>query len=292
MSLSVTEPLIQGDLEGHPMPNGQTVYYRDSDHSYWSDVTLKSDGTVSGRGRLTGVSTIVAPFDWRPDNLMKWSARLNGEGVAILAADALSLDDADDMRSALRWLESGDSIWSALQDGNLLYSQARDDAAKRGTNVHKHALQALAEGRPVPDFAELTDEEAGYARGVMAFWHECEPVPILAEQVVCDTGLGVAGRLDLVATIDGKRALVDCKTSGFIPVKHHTQLAGYDHCLAASGFAACDSHLILQVGPDGSYSLVTGVANSSDFLAAVEVYRRAAAIKRTAGQAARLAEAA
>lgn len=288
----MTEPIpITGPFEKHVFPNGTHCFYRDDTHAYYRDITIKKT-EVSGRGRLTGVSTTVAPFDWNPTNLMRWAARLNGEGVAILAAEGLSLDDADDMRAALRWLESGESIWQALSEGSLLYTQARDDAARRGTAVHKHALQALAEGRPVPDFDMLTEEEAGYARGVMAFWHEREPVTILSEQVVCDGALGVAGRLDLVATIDGKRVLVDCKTSGFVPVKHHTQLAGYDHCLTACGFDGCEGHLILQVGPDGSYDLVPGVASPEDFLAAVDVYRRAAAIQRASRQAQRLAVAA
>src|SRR5690242_20559111 len=125
-----------GALERHTMPNGIEVYYRDSDHSYWSDVKInpKVPGGFSGTGRLTGISTVVGPFDWRPDNLMRWAARVNGEGVAALASEGLSQDDLEDMRACLQFLTSGDSIWQALSDARLLYDQARDDAAQRGTN--------------------------------------------------------------------------------------------------------------------------------------------------------------
>lgn len=290
MSALATPPAVEmvGNLERHVMPNGGEVFYRDGDHSYWKGAKAnpKAEGGFSGTGRLTGISTVVAPYDWRPDNLMRWAARLNGEGVAALAAEGLSQDDMEDMRACLQWLTTGESIWQALEDARLLYDQARDDAATRGTNVHKHALQAMATGSVVPSRADLTDEEWGYARGVMAFWHETEPEPMFAEQIVCDPDLGVAGRFDLVCelTFNGVRqlALVDAKTSGFIPVKHHSQLAGYRYCAEKCELLAdpVDCMLILQVDAQGGYELVPAEADDGDFLAAVDLYRRAARIQR------------
>jgi hypothetical protein len=281
-----------GAFEEHTLPDGSRVYYRDRDHSYWSAIKTKA-GDYAGTGRLTGVSTVVAPFDWRPDNLMRWAARQNCDGIATLAADGLSLEDAEDMRVAFSFLTSGDSIWQALSDGRLLYSDRRDDAAARGTNVHKFALGALADGHPVPALASMSEEERGYARGVMAFWHELEPEPLSSETIVCDRDLAIAGRLDLIATLhgtyrgrrfNGERCLIDAKTSGFIPAKHHAQVAGYAHCAQACGFEACDVLLILQVGADGSYELIDVTATSEDFQVVVDLYRRAARINRDAGR--------
>lgn len=286
-----------GAFEAHAMPSGVVVYYRDSDHSYWSGVKTARNGDVTGTGRLTGVTTVVAPYDWRPDNLMRWAARLNGEGVAALAADGLSLDDAEDMRAALRWLETGESVWSALADARLLYSDARDDAATRGTNVHKHALHALATGAAVPDLGALADAERGYALGVAAFWLDHEPQPICSEQVVGDLKLNVAGRLDMIATMGagewrGQTLVVDAKTSTFLPTKHHAQLAGYRGMAVNCGVVpALDGGLILQVDADGGYELVPVTATWRDFVVAVDLYRRAARIGR-ASNAARKARAA
>lgn len=271
-----------GPFERHEMPNGTEVFYRDSDHAYYQGAQEKKNGEWSGKGRLTGVSTVVAPYDFRPDRLLNWAARTNGEGVAILAAEGLSQEDPDDMRTALAWLSSADAIWQALTNAELTFNHLRDARAAEGTNVHEHALRALATGRPVPDLSALTPAERGYARGVIAFWHEREPVPTHSEQVVADLDLGVAGRFDLRCDLlwQGERvhAIVDCKTSGFIPTKHHAQLAGYEHCAVRSGFDPTDIRLILQVDAKGGYELIEAQASAPDFIIAVELYRRAAQI--------------
>lgn len=277
-----------GDFEVHALPDGTSVAYRDRDHSYWRT----TDG-AKGSGRLTGISTVVSPFDFRPDNLMKWAARTNGAGIAHLAADGLTLKDADDIRAALSWLESGDAIWQALTDARLLYSDAKDDAADRGTNVHKHALHALASGQPVPAFGEMTDLERGYANGVVKFWLDHEPQPLHAETVVADLDLGVAGRLDLICVSRslGGVALIDAKTSGFIPNKHHAQLAGYRRCAIRNGLVdEIDATFILQVTPAGGYELIPCTATDRSFELAVELYRDAARIARECGQARKAAE--
>jgi hypothetical protein len=259
-------PEMFGDFERHEMPDGSSVYYRDSNHSYWRDIKPKGK-TWSGTGRLTGVSTVCAPLDFRPDNLMRWAARLNGEGIAVLA--------------------SADAIWQALQDSELTFEHVRDKAAARGTNVHKHALHALASGAAVPAFDQLTEEERGYARGIMAFWHECEPEPLQAEQVVWSDRLGIAGRFDLRARLMGSyrgqsllgaTCMVDAKTSGFIAAKHHGQLAGYDLLARECGIGESERLLILQVGDDGSYELLDSAATHDEFEDALRVYRSAGRI--------------
>lgn len=279
-------PELLGPFEVHQMPSKVTVYYREKDHSYWTE-TKRRGKEWSGSGRLTGVSTVVGPFDFRPDNLMKYAARRNGDGIAMLAADCLSLEDADDIRSALQWLTSGESIWEALSDAKLLYSDLTDRAAARGTNVHKHGLHALARGETLPALAQLTDEERGYVKGIMRFWRDHNPEPLQAEQVVADMIIGCAGRLDLRAKLHGEWrgqqlrgavCLLDAKTSGFIPNKHHVQVAGYDLLADLSGFGRAERLFILQVTPGGEYELLPVHATDVDFDDAVRVYRRAAAI--------------
>ncbi len=260
------------EIERHVMPDGTEVYYRDKpDHMYARD--RNGNKMV---GRLTSISTIVGPYDWEPNFLMRWAGNLNCDGVAELALQ-IGTDG---------WLESGEAITSMLQDHGLHWTQNRDRAATKGTEVHKHALQALAEGATVPDLSKFAADEQGHARGVIAFWHECEPEPILSEQVVCDLELGVAGRFDLLCDLTylGVRtyAMLDAKTtrSGFLPLKHHAQLAGYEHCARNVGIDPTEVRLILQVFPDGTYRLIPSAADDDDFIAAVDIYRRAARIQR------------
>jgi hypothetical protein len=274
--LAEVEQVAEG-WERHVMPNGSDVYYRDEDHSYWSAMKERKDGTVGGTGRLVGVSTVVAPLDFRPDGLMGWVARLTCEGVAQLAED--------EVESA--WLGSGESVAQALKAANLTWADLRDQAATRGTNVHLRALHALARGAAVPDFDALTAEEQGYARGVLAFWHEHEPEPLESEQVVWSATHGVAGRFDLRCQLDGDVVLLDAKTatSSFIPAKHHAQLAGYKLLSIESGFEPTDRQVMLRVDAEGKYELVDGTATAADFLAALRVYRASARINRESNAA-------
>lgn len=294
-------PDLPSGFERHELPCGQVVYYRDRDHAYFRGAKENKDGSWSGTGRLTGVSTVVSPLDFRPDSLMKWAAKRNGDGIAILAKIGLDCLELDDMRDALAWLESGEKIWAALEQGGLTFDQLRDDAATRGTNVHKHALHRLATGAPVPAFDRLTEEERGYARGVMAFWHECEPTPLQAEQVVFSDRLGVAGRFDLRAQLSGSymgqsllgaTCMIDAKTSGYIAAKQHGQLAGYDLLARESGIGESERLLILQVTPEGGYELVDVTATHEDFEDALRVYRASARISREAKAAWRARQAA
>jgi len=289
MSTTVATPV---DFERHDLPNGLTIWYRSSDHAYFTDVEQQKDGSWKGRSRLVGVSSVVKPFDWRPDALMAWGSRVDREGIATLAAEGLSLEEPDDMRAALGWLASGDSIGSALDDAHLSYKHARDDAAARGTSVHRHALHALATGAPVPRLDELSVEEVSFARGVIAFWHEREPVPLHSEQVVADLGLGVAGRLDLICELDGRTVLLDCKTVSKVPEpgtpqrlpysSQHVQIAGYALLAESCGLATVGACATLQVFGDSSYRLVPGCAGPTEFLLALSTYRAAAAIQRDA----------
>jgi hypothetical protein len=268
---------VQGDFQIHTLPSGETLVYRDRDHSYWKELVEKPNGEQAGKGRLTGVSTVVGPMDWQSDNLMGWAARLDREGVAALAADSFSSSDA---LASLGWLASGESIGIALYGAELSWRQTRDKAATRGTAVHTHALNALASGEPVPAFEQMTGEERGYAEGITSFWLDHNPKVIAAEAVVADLELGVAGRFDLLAEIDGRIVVLDAKTSKYLSAKFVAQIAGYALLLERSGYQKPEAGAVLQVREDGSYSLIEMEIVEDDFTMALAVYRRAAEIKK------------
>ena len=268
----------------HEMPNGEAVYYDDSKHAYWSGYDPAKDKCS---GRLTGVTTVVKPFDFSPDALLGWAAKMTRQGIATLAAEGLGLDDAQDMRASLAWLQSQETIYGALTDAHLRHTDKRDDAATRGTNVHDVVLNALANGASVPDMPSLTEEEQGYAQGLIGWWLDRDPEPEHAEIVVCDLHLGVAGRLDMIATIGGKRTLVDLKTSSGIRTTAHVQTRGYEQLALASGYGPVDDVVIVLARADGTFYEAPCEAVSTDFENALSVYRASAAIKRKAGAAER-----
>jgi hypothetical protein len=294
------------------MPNGTACWFRHTaadgteDHKYYRGIEPKRkrelDGEYKGVGRLAGVTTVVAPCDFQPNALMRWAAKTNGIGVAELYQRAVSRAEADHEAGFaaavpdLDWLADSGSIWRALTVAGLTYEDLREARAEEGTNVHKHALYALAAGKEVPDFERLSEAEQGYARGVSAFWLDHEPVTGSAEQVVCDLDLGVAGRYDWEGSLApcGREgcgcagqltlfsALLDAKTSGFISVKSHAQVAGYELLKVTCGFPASRNLFILQVDDGGGYELIPVHAAGEDFVAAFGLYRRTQRISSAA----------
>lgn len=240
-------------FEAHHLPDGSVIFYRDSDHSYYGEVRLFDDRWTGVRStRLTSVTTAIKPLDYEPDGLIRWAVRQSEAG--------------------------------------LDWAQVRKERAKAGTNVHKHALHALATGQALPNFDVLTEEERGYALGVLAFWHEYEPDPEFSEQVVYSAEHRVVGRLDLIAGMrpNGRsiRGMVDAKTSasGFIPIKHHAQGPLYDVCARECGIGGTDAQFILMVYPDGRYDLIESLGTHEGALYALATYREAQRI--SAGMAA------
>lgn len=256
------------------LPNGSALYYVDDNHSYWR---CKPDGS---RGqRLTGVSTVCSPLDFRPDSLMRWVEKLTLEGVARGFGGEAVPSDPHVLRQR-------------LESKELRWEQIRDQAAQRGTDVHSLMLHALAKGDDVPDLDELPEEQRGYGQAVMKWWLDRKPQVLEAEQVVLSEAHGFAGRYDLRCVLsggleDGQTALVDLKTSGFVANKAHAQVAGYDLGAIESGISRVPSDvlLILQVAEDGTYREVRSCATHEDFLAALTVYRAAGRIGRDAGAA-------
>lgn len=252
------------------LPNGTRLYYVDADHAYWR---CKDDG---GRGkRLTGISTVSGPFDFRPDGLLAWVERLTLEGVARAFAGREVPSDPHVLRAN-------------LQSSGLRWEQLRDEAADRGTSVHMEILHALAAGDDVPPLDRLPEEHRGYGQAIMAWWVDREPEVLQAEQVVLSDEHGFAGRLDLRCRVHrGVLApelwVVDAKTGGFIPTKAHAQLAGYDLGATLSGLGeAADRLVILQLREDGTYRELTAHATHKDFLNGLAVYRGAGRINNAA----------
>lgn len=291
MSAAVALPLEEGYglLERIDLPK-TTVFYRDSDHSYWKDAkpNKKADGGWSGSGRLTGVSTVIGPWDFRPDSLMKWVERLTLEGVS----------------RGFGWRDTGNNTFGPprkvptdpyalrqiLDALELRWENIRDESSDRGTFAHEHTFHALATGAPVPSLADVPDAERGFHQGVLKWWSWRNPQPEYAEQVVCSPTHGVAGRLDFLGRIkDPVRpglGIVDLKTttSSFVPNKHLVQPAGYDLLAVESGLIEepVEWYMVLQVDEDGNFREIWSPATHADFLMALAMYRRSAELSKAA----------
>lgn len=258
--------ILFGAFEVHPLPNGTEVFFRASDHSYFSRIEERPGGKWVGPrdARLPSPSAIGKMLDTNVEPLLRWAAKQTCNGVVQLRTVP----------------QDGDALWGALSAEGLTYSDLREKRATEGTAVHQDVLEALAAGGKVPSLSAVGDDERGFAQGVLAFWRDHDPEPIASEQVVYSAEHGFAGRFDLLAQLDDQRVLVDLKTSKFIGNGAHVQTAGYIGAAIESGFGPVDEALILQVLADGTYRLHPCGATYEDFLAALEAHTAARRVSK------------
>ncbi|CAN5869811.1 hypothetical protein BH24ACT15_BH24ACT15_29940 [soil metagenome] len=244
-------------------PDGTGFYYVDESHAYYR---AKPEG---GRGkRLTSVSSLVKPFDFKPDNLMRWAAKQTCAGVVLL-------DKPDG------WAADADKIWDTLTESKLTFNDLREAKATTGTLVHA-AFESLANGFDV-DLEEFAEADQGYVLSVLEWWAREQPEVLNVEQFVYSEEHGFTGRFDLraVRRASGSPTLIDLKTSGYIGTAYHVQLAGYALAAEECGVGGCGDTMILKAHEDGRVATeVEGLATAQDFLHALAVYRSAGEIER------------
>lgn len=160
---------------------------------------------------VQGVTTLIKGGLPAPA-LTYWSART----VAEFVAD--NPQQVEDLRSMGR----GPMV-AALKETPW---QQRDEAGRRGTEVHALAEQLVA-GVEV----EVPDELAGHVDSAVRFLDEWKVTPILTECSVGHRSHWWAGRLDLIGSLpDGQTVLYDWKTTrSGIFAETAFQLAAYSH---------------------------------------------------------------
>jgi hypothetical protein len=212
--------------------------------------------------RLTAVSTILAVLD-KPA-LVRW-AEDHGARGALAAVRMGELDPA---------IHQDDEAISVVRALSLGADAAKKQAATRGLSIHD-ALESWCISGDMPNPTAMREDERPYLQGLARALLALNPEPIRVEQITCHLDLGYAGRYDLLADINGQRVLVDLKTSkrGRGYPEAHVQLAAYDLAEQSLGSDPADRHIVLAVGPDGSYCADEGVATTGDWLSVLECFR-------------------
>jgi len=265
------------DEEIIEMPSGDRLVYIDETHSYWR----WNEKTGKKGRRLTGVTTAVKALDTDPSNLMRWAAKQQLIGASKLV-EAMGED------AAVELLADPDACWAELEARAWTYNDVRDRAASEGTNVHRQAFEALAQGDPMPDVTGLGAREIGLAQAISAFWFDHTPRADQVEQVLFSERLGVAGRADFIGEIEGfeGRGVLDLKTGSYLGASAHAQVGGgYPLLAEESGYGPIEWAAMLQVREDGTYELVPAESSPEEFELAVLAYRAAGRINGAAGKA-------
>lgn len=224
-----------------------------SGHGYWID----------GK-RAIGVTTALKAL---PKELARWAARTVAEYVVM---------NPNEVNSMLR---TGGQVPTVDYLSSLPY-QKRNDAAVRGTAVHKLAEQVVT-GIEVAVPAHLEGHVASYIR----FLDEFGGTEVVSELVVANRTHNYGGTLDSIQDIPGLgRVLVDYKTSNGIYGETALQVAAYRNaevCLDADGneqpMIPVDDTYVLHIQADG-YALYPLLHTDGEafeaFLSVLDTYRR------------------
>jgi hypothetical protein len=209
--------------------------------------------TVDGK-KANGVTTVIGAV-WPKPALQFWATK-------TVAQTAVDMEPSEWEQLAERGRD-GAILWLARAADRV-----RDEAASRGTAVHK-----LAEKLIVGEEIAPPDELIGYAEGLIAFMDEWRPRPVLMEKVVGSYKYGYAGTFDLVADLpDGRRILWDYK-SGSVFGSVALQLAAYrwaDFYVAEGDLempmteVGIDDCKVVRVF-DGGYEVIPFVTDESVF---------------------------
>jgi hypothetical protein len=143
-------------------------------------------------------------------------------------------------QGALKLLKTWKEKKGALNqfDAISVAKSARFDTLKvaqaRGIAVHSFAESAL---NKTPNTYEICPPDYNNYYSSLSDWLLDNPItPIFQERFVLNRLVEYAGRLDLYAEFQGKKALLDFKTSNHQKAEHGLQLAAYAECLKQSGY--------------------------------------------------------
>ena len=190
---------------------------------------------LDGDQKLDGVTTLIGD-GMRKKALENWA----GNETAAFAVN--NWDDLGQMQVAQR-----------LERIKKARFEVRDEAARRGTEIHRLAEKAIA-GEDV----DIPDELLGHVRSAIAFLDEWQIRPVLTETSVFSVRGGYAGTFDMVVTSDlmpGLVALADWKTSrSGIYGETALQLSAYENAEFYQGPDGID-HAMSELGINATWGI-------------------------------------
>lgn len=132
-------------------------------------------------------------------------------------------------------------------------------AAEKGTAVHNAAENYVLYG-----IEDIEPKYCGYFEAFLKFWEENKPEPLATESRLYHKVLRYAGTADLPCVIDGKKILIDYKTSAVVnKMLTGVQLEAYAKAYESHGFKF-DEKAIVHLKNDGSYQMVRYKANDME----------------------------
>jgi len=179
---------------------------------------------------VPGVTTVLKKLD-KPA-VAQWAVD-NTAAFAVANIDALLSRSEEQGFGFLRWYWKRDPIKGDMTDIRNYSDGVLNDAAELGTMIHEWIAAEHDMGTPYPDtslappsFWEMVDQWNAWKT-------EHDVVPIMTETTFWSRQYGYAGTADGVWMVDGKRILLDVKSSRNVWDEHYMQLAALGACESA-----------------------------------------------------------
>jgi len=129
-------------------------------------------------------------------------------------------------------------------------------AADRGTAIHN-----AVENYALYGIKDIEASHLGYFNAFIRWWEDCLPGVITTESRLYHKYLRYAGTADLPCIIEGKRVLVDYKTSALVnKMLTGVQLEAYAKAYESHGYKF-DEKAIVHLKRDGSYQMIRYKSN-------------------------------
>lgn len=199
------------------------------------------DHTYTGPdGKLwPGVTTVTANL--AKGFLMPWATKMCAEAVK-------------ERREELQNPLLDKTQFDELIDECKRAAKDKSEAAKEaGTLVHDWIdayVKAKIAGTDLPEATPGHPEAQKSCEAFIAWERQAKPTWIEADCVVGSATHEFGGRFDALAEIDGKKVLIDFKTSSQFSDDYFIQLAGYQLALEEMG-EKVDTRLLLRLPKDG-----------------------------------------
>lgn len=159
--------------------------------------------------RLTSVTAITGTID-KSTPLMLWAAKLSKEYLLDMYNERIVINE------------------EIIDKAVYQFREKKDKAASIGSAVHDFAEATIA-GETIP-----MPEDEGVINGITAFlkWKEENKINFTnSERLVFSKKHNYVGTLDAVGEIDGKKYLIDFKTSKGMYPEYYLQAAAYKKAL-------------------------------------------------------------
>lgn len=138
----------------------------------------------------------------------------------------------------------------------------KEEAASFGSQVHEWAEQftdAIANGVNPPKIEEEWPEEVQQGINAYLDWYDAHSVKIEhSERMVYSKENEFVGTCDAIGEVDGKRYLIDYKTSKGLYPEHSLQVSAYMMAYEEETWEKLDGAMIVKFGKeDGSFEVKT-----------------------------------